>query len=136
MNELRASPRKRVFKAAKIVIDANSVLDCTLRNVSETGACLVVENALAVPDEFKLLFDDRSTSCNVTWRHLDRVGVRFCGVAGNPPSTAPASDGPACPFCHVEMPLTHHLPRNGDMPEVKAFKCTKCSAVLVHEMQA
>jgi hypothetical protein len=60
MSERRTTGRQRVLKAGKIVFNNGaSVLDCTVRNVSGTGACLMVVNALAVPAEFDLRLDCR-----------------------------------------------------------------------------
>jgi PilZ domain len=74
MSELRTTKRYRVFKGGKIVF--NSV-DCAIRNVSETGACLMVENALTIPTEFELLLDGDLQPCEVMWRRPDCVGVKF-----------------------------------------------------------
>ena len=54
-----------------------SVLDCTVRNVSETGAMLEVLSALAVPREFELRWGNNAQRCIVVWRKLDRVSVKF-----------------------------------------------------------
>jgi hypothetical protein len=55
MPERRTDERRRVLKAGKFVWnEGGSVLDCTLRNVSKTGALLGVVNAVAVPEKFEL----------------------------------------------------------------------------------
>jgi hypothetical protein len=78
MTESRTNQRHRVLKAGKIAFNGGaSVLDCTIRNISETGACLVVVNAVAVPQEFDLLPDDTSRRCDALWRKPNRVGVKF-----------------------------------------------------------
>lgn len=78
MSDNRISPRRRVFKAGTIVFNqGSSVLDCTLRNISETGALLSVANALTVPREFELRWDGNIQRCTVVWRKFDAAGVRF-----------------------------------------------------------
>ena len=58
MAERGTNERRRVLKAAKIVWNSgSSVLDCTLRNVSKTGAMLEMVNTISVPDEFELRWD-------------------------------------------------------------------------------
>ncbi|HWA18069.1 MAG TPA: PilZ domain-containing protein [Devosia sp.] len=78
MDEKRASPRRRVLKAGRIVFnDKQSVINCTVRNLSETGALLKVENALSVPSEFTLRFDESSASCRAVRRSLAEIAVAF-----------------------------------------------------------
>ena len=76
--ERRTAPRHRTLKAGKIVLHQGaSVLDCTIRNLSATGAAISVSNAATVPAEFELQFDGETRSCIVAWRRLDRLGVKF-----------------------------------------------------------
>lgn len=78
MFEKRASERRRVLRGAKIVFNQrSSVIDCTLRNISQTGAQVSVLNALTVPPEFDLLWDGNAQRCVVVWRKMDGLGVRF-----------------------------------------------------------
>ena len=49
----RSSDRRRMLKTGKIIFSqGGSVIDCTVRNVSTTGATLNVQNAVAVPENF------------------------------------------------------------------------------------
>jgi hypothetical protein len=80
--EKRSAPRQRVLKAAKIItMDNTSVIDCTVRNQSETGALLVVEKNVTVPDEFQFFLanGDSVRYAVVAWQRGDRVGVKFKG---------------------------------------------------------
>ena len=80
--EKRSSPRQRVLKAAKIItMDNTSVIDCTVRNQSETGALLVVEKNVTMPDEFQFFLANGDTvrDAVLAWQHGDRVGVKFKG---------------------------------------------------------
>ena len=48
MDEKRQVRRTRVLKAAKILFDGHaSTIDCTVRNLTTTGACLNVASPLA-----------------------------------------------------------------------------------------
>ncbi len=79
MQERRKSVRRRVLKGGKIVYNHRfSAIDCTLRNLSETGAMLSVAGQYGVPDHFNLEFDAAPPrDCRVVWRHDDRLGVEF-----------------------------------------------------------
>ena len=80
MEERRTRQRQRTLKAAKIVFyDKRTVLDCTVRNLTEGGASLMVANTVSLPDTFTLTIpiDKFERSCRVVWRKADRVGVEF-----------------------------------------------------------
>ena len=80
--EKRSALRQRVLKAAKIItMDNTSVIDCTVRNQSETGALLVVEKNVTVPDEFQFFLANGDTvrDAVVAWQRGERVGVKFKG---------------------------------------------------------
>jgi PilZ domain len=77
-SERRSAQRHRTFKAGKIILhDGASVIDCTVRNISASGAALSLPNAATVPEEFDLQCDAERRHCIVTWRRLDRMGVKF-----------------------------------------------------------
>jgi hypothetical protein len=76
--ERRTTQRHRTLKAGKIVLHrGSSVIDCTVRNISATGAAISVVNAATLPAEFELRFDGEARLCTVAWRRLDRMGVKF-----------------------------------------------------------
>jgi len=76
--ERRSAQRHRTLKAGKIVLHQGaSVLDCTIRNLSTAGASIAVPNTTTVPAEFELQFDGDTRHCEVAWRRLDRLGVKF-----------------------------------------------------------
>ena len=74
----RIAPRRRVLKAGSIVF-GGSAIDCTVRNLSETGAALDVVTPLFIPDRFTLLVltDQSKRPCRIVWRKEKRIGVRF-----------------------------------------------------------
>jgi hypothetical protein len=78
MNEHRIAPRRRVLKAGSIVFGGGAI-DCTVRNLSETGAALEVVTPLFIPDRFTLVVpsDQLKRPCHVAWRRDRRIGVAF-----------------------------------------------------------
>lgn len=80
MDEKRGNPRQRVFKAGKIIYGGGSiVIDCTIRNLSASGARLQVPTSVAIPDRFE--FAEAATgkrrNASVIWRKGDLMGIRF-----------------------------------------------------------
>lgn len=89
-SDKRIAPRQRVIKAAKIVsLDRVTVVDCTMRNVSKTGAQLVVENQALVPPTFYLVQPKENIMCQakVMWRREKLVGIHFTSEMEPPPAT-------------------------------------------------
>jgi len=76
-SERRTAQRHRTFKAGKIILHGSSVIDCTIRNISGTGALIALPNAATLPAEFDLQFDGETRHCTVAWRRIDRMGVKF-----------------------------------------------------------
>ncbi|MGC1862637.1 MAG: PilZ domain-containing protein [Methylocystis sp.] len=80
MGERRDDSRRRVLKSAKISFNNGmSCIDCSVRNVSSTGACLEVVSPVGVPSKFELLIQDErfARPCYVAWRGEKRIGVAF-----------------------------------------------------------
>ena len=78
-SEKRGVQRRTTLKGAKIVFNAGrSTIDCTVRNLSSTGAKLLVSSVVGIPDTFDLLLDGHSKQpCRVKWRRLKEIGVEF-----------------------------------------------------------
>jgi len=80
MSERRHIPRTRVLKGAKIVLNQRaSLVDCVVRNLTNTGACIHTQNAATIPERFELALGDLRTfrQCAVIWRAADKLGVVF-----------------------------------------------------------
>ena len=80
MAERKTGQRRRTLKPAKIVFDRrNCVIDCMVRNVSASGACLVLPSTVGVPDRFDLVVATETypRHCRVAWKDDTRVGVTF-----------------------------------------------------------
>ncbi|WP_240232425.1 PilZ domain-containing protein [Devosia lacusdianchii] len=77
--EHRAAPRQRVLKGGRIVInDGFSTFQCTVRNLSDTGARVKVASIVGIPDSFELAMDDgRKFACTVVWKTATELGVKF-----------------------------------------------------------
>jgi hypothetical protein len=80
MEDRRARPRYRVFKAGTIEF-AGSGVDCTIRNMSATGAALDVVSPAGIPHEITLNIVSRHErqNCRIVWRTEKRIGVIFAG---------------------------------------------------------
>ena len=78
MEEHRASPRLRTLKGGLILFGTAPAFDCVIRNMSNTGALLVV-NPIGIPDEITLVIKPEMVKriCQVVWRSADKIGVRF-----------------------------------------------------------
>jgi len=78
MDEHRRSPRIRTLKSGKIVFNhKSSVVDCTVRNLSRGGACLLVASTTGIPESFELILDGATHPCRIAWRAPTRIGVSF-----------------------------------------------------------
>jgi hypothetical protein len=76
MDEHRIAARHRVLKAGTIEFGGGAI-DCTVRNISATGAALEVTSPLGIPAQFTLVSDGNHLPCRVVWRKEKRIGVTF-----------------------------------------------------------
>jgi len=80
VEEKRSHLRRRALKGAKIVFNHRaSVIDCTVRDLSQGGARLQVTTPVGLPAVFDLVFDSDNTSlpCRLVWQTKQEVGVEF-----------------------------------------------------------
>ena len=71
-----------MLRAGKIVFNnKSSVIDCMVRNLSPTGACLLVPNVIGVPSTFELLIEGEGANrpCTMIWNNQNRIGIEFRG---------------------------------------------------------
>jgi len=75
----RITLRKKTLKSAKIIFNKKqSVIDCFVRDVSDTGAKLQVGDVVAIPRKFTLIFNDGSShECERVRASGTEIGVRF-----------------------------------------------------------
>jgi PilZ domain len=78
MERKRVASRRRTLKAGTIEFGGGGI-DCTVRNISDTGAALEVASPLFIPDRFTLyvLSDQFKRPCHIIWRQGKRIGVEF-----------------------------------------------------------
>jgi hypothetical protein len=80
MTEKREEPRSRTLKGGKIIVGSSGVIDCTIRDLSKSGARLKVDGALTLPEEFELRYgepDVQRRSCRVIWKKAGDIGIVF-----------------------------------------------------------
>lgn len=80
MEERRAKERTRTLIAARMVFGAQGLTaECEIRNLSATGAKLIVDEEIPVPTEFMLEIPSkhRTHKARLVWRHADACGVVF-----------------------------------------------------------
>jgi hypothetical protein len=79
--ELRKKPRRPFHYSARILNDgAAPPQKCTVADVSQTGARIVLEADGELPDRFILLLARNGAPrrrCRVVWRNGTTVGVEF-----------------------------------------------------------
>ncbi len=76
----RNAERLRAIIGARAVFNGGtSTLDCTVRNISATGARVAISGAAILPQEFLLVVPTRNKTYRVElrWRSDDAAGVRF-----------------------------------------------------------
>ena len=77
MKERRISPRMRMLKSGKIFLGTRSIA-CTVRNLSDSGACLEFDSIVGIPATFEFVLPQRCRrACKVVWANGGRMGVQF-----------------------------------------------------------
>lgn len=78
LDEKRIAPRKRLLKGAFVVLSEKAPkLECTVKNLSDTGALLQVSTTFGIPANFDLILETHRHHCHVVWRTDTKIGVRF-----------------------------------------------------------
>ena len=79
MEEKRKYPRTEIDEPA-YVSSGGSVMRCVVRNISQEGAAIDVENPAFVPQRFRLVMAKDSSivhECRVAWIQKNRLGLTF-----------------------------------------------------------
>jgi PilZ domain len=79
-NKRRKTLRTRVLRGGVISFHhRGSDIECTVRDLSDAGACLLVESPVGIPDEFDLVLDCEKTPrhCRALWTRANKIGVEF-----------------------------------------------------------
>jgi PilZ domain len=78
--ERRKKFRRRCYLGARVIFnDRRSSLNCTVRNLSGTGAQLSFDIMPTLPDHIEIMVDRRKTlaAADVVWRDGNSLGVVF-----------------------------------------------------------
>jgi PilZ domain len=75
----RGAPRRRVLKAAQIVYEGGqTVIECMIRDISDSGAKIDTEVALALPVWFWVVLPDgERRPAQLVWQNANLLGVHF-----------------------------------------------------------
>ncbi len=70
----------RVLKSGKLIYNnSSSVVDCQIREISDSGCKIRVENSMGIPEHPVLQILDGKTKrqCQVAWKKLEEIGLEF-----------------------------------------------------------
>lgn len=89
MYEHRASARQRTLKLATISPAHGAAVECIVRDISDTGACLEIDSPVGISNDFTLVIekDNVKRPCHIAWRSELRIGVRFDYLSGRTTET-------------------------------------------------
>jgi hypothetical protein len=90
MLDRRQTVRDKVFLGGVAEInERGSTMDCIVRNVSEAGACVEIDQSAKLPEEINLNIPrkGRSFLARLIWRHANRVGLAFRTMVTDPPAS-------------------------------------------------
>jgi hypothetical protein len=66
-----------MLKSGKILL-GNHAVPCTIRNISEKGACLKVQTTTGIPSTFDFsAAGEPVRTCKTIWRDDTQIGVMF-----------------------------------------------------------
>ena len=80
MEERRSNPsRRKLLKTGRILLSKWASIDCTIRDLNDSGARLEFANPTELPTEFKLkiLATDQVVPVELVWQRGLAAGVRF-----------------------------------------------------------
>jgi hypothetical protein len=80
MQDRRQDVRDKVFLGGIAEFNERaSTMDCVVRNISERGACVEVDETARLPASVNLKIPGKGRSfiADMIWRHANRVGLAF-----------------------------------------------------------
>jgi hypothetical protein len=88
-SERRNAGRQKSFLRGVIYYNnRRNAVDCLVRDISQTGARLILSDAVSIPDVVDLFIPqkDQTLRSQVHWRHGQEIGVAFAqsGTAAQP----------------------------------------------------
>jgi hypothetical protein len=85
VSEQRRQLRKRVFKAAQIVVTESApILECRARDLSDYGARLCLSATYGLPQQFDIIIDGERRAVRSVWRTCTEMGVMFADESPKP----------------------------------------------------
>ncbi len=77
--ERRTAIRRSTFKAGEIILDDGKKIACIVRNISDSGCLIKVENADTLPDlvAIRIDLDAPARSAEIVWRSTTLAGAMF-----------------------------------------------------------
>ena len=79
LEERRGAMRQPTFKAGEVIFEDGSVQDCIVRNVSDSGCLIKLENANALPEEVSIRIERSKPArrVEIVWRSTSLAGAMF-----------------------------------------------------------
>ena len=79
VEERRSTVRRPTFKAGEIVFTDGRSVACVVRNVSESGCLIKLENADVLPEvvEIRIDIDKPARTAEIVWRSATLAGAMF-----------------------------------------------------------
>jgi len=90
MQDRRQSGRDKVlFGGVAEINERGSTMDCVVRNFSDHGACVEIDETAKLPEKLSLSIPrkGRSYLAQMIWRHANRVGLAFRTMVTDPESS-------------------------------------------------
>jgi hypothetical protein len=77
--EKRIEQRHRVLKHGMLAFHGGGGVDCTVRNLSSSGARIDITNSVGLPESFTLVIeaDHFLRRCHAVWSNEQRIGIAF-----------------------------------------------------------
>lgn len=78
-DERRGAVRRPTFKAGEIVLDDGRRVACVVRNISDSGCLIKLDNADALPDyvAIRIDLDASPRPAEIVWRSTTLAGAMF-----------------------------------------------------------
>ena len=79
LEERRLATRQPTFKAGEVILEDGSVHDCIIRNISDSGCLIKLENANALPPEVEIRLERGKPArrAEIVWRSTSLAGAMF-----------------------------------------------------------
>jgi hypothetical protein len=87
MENHRTSQRRRALKEGKVILSDRIVIDCRIRDISESGARLEFGAFFELPREFRLFIPSSNmlVPAELAWQRGQAAGVHFTGPGQDAP---------------------------------------------------